>query len=556
MKGILIFTMVLLSAITISNAANASNINASVSNWRHGVKESNSNYTCPASEVMYGRKHHGDENGKTHYKCIDLEYGFYPVHLGPVVRSGWLTESNSYFKCPPHTAMIGRHHSGDENGPTRYTCAPMLLNNKKLALKHLNWSAWVKESKKDSGFQCTGNQVMVGRHHHGDENGNTKYLCASINWDESVVNPSSTVRVSRVSTHGSPVAQCPDKYILTGRSVSASDAELAITCRKATSDVGAKITVTEGPWRNWDNGSSNASNSFTCTNNQLLIGENYQTFPPRFRCGYIAIDGVIANISEYGWSDWVSSTNSTFNCPSELFMISRQSIKSGSNAFTRYKCAHARLPFHPTTLEVIRDNIEYEVGRPADDGLFASRADMGVGNNFYLHFDIGGEGYHSSDTPYIRSGFASAINFNALTHESQPPGAPIPLLVLLKSFGEKPLYPIHNFTADYLTFQGVPLTAINISAMKNKLKSGGEIGLWVCPNDSAPLSDSAPSPGWTVGDALDSVADYYFTDWTYSCSSNWNSECRIDRPLECDQNCLDEFSGDFGSPKICIKPSF
>ncbi|MFF2852384.1 hypothetical protein ACFVT5_39690 [Streptomyces sp. NPDC058001] len=32
-------------------------------------------------------------------------------------------ESNSYFSAPPNEVLVGRQHSGDENGPTWYQYA-------------------------------------------------------------------------------------------------------------------------------------------------------------------------------------------------------------------------------------------------------------------------------------------------------------------------------------------------------------------------------------------------------------------------------------------------
>ncbi len=75
-------------------------------------------------EVIVGRLHTGDENKKTQYKYGKLsimnDNSTYEVILSDYKWSDSMKESNSSFHCPPSCIIVGREHSGDENGLTRY----------------------------------------------------------------------------------------------------------------------------------------------------------------------------------------------------------------------------------------------------------------------------------------------------------------------------------------------------------------------------------------------------------------------------------------------------
>lgn len=78
--------------------------------------------------------------------------------------------------------MTGRHHSGDENGQTYYTSAKVTINYSStepapegtiIVPNVRTESANMKES--GSSFMCPSGTIMTGRAHTGDENGNTQY---------------------------------------------------------------------------------------------------------------------------------------------------------------------------------------------------------------------------------------------------------------------------------------------------------------------------------------------------------------------------------------------
>ncbi|WP_143519191.1 hypothetical protein [Pseudomonas sp. QTF5] len=146
--------------------------------WTVGIKESGSRFTCTVDTVLIGRKHSGDENANTHYKCATLSQFGKPVTTDEPLTSDNIKESGSEYVCPTNMVMVGREHDGDENGNTRYKCAFLNGPMGQLQVAPGAWSAGQAES--DHSLECAGNQVLVGRKHDGDENGHTYHKCATL----------------------------------------------------------------------------------------------------------------------------------------------------------------------------------------------------------------------------------------------------------------------------------------------------------------------------------------------------------------------------------------
>lgn len=177
------------------------------SDWIEAGKESESKYfNCPAGTVMVGRKHLGDENEITYYKCA--EFGSNIVQE----KSMWTikfpecgyrlkedddddfttcTDALNYDKnkqeyiyasCNPDEVMVGRFHEGDENQLSQIQCSKLYQDSNKpenrLQVIPSKWQGPVAESKSD--YTCPDNQVLIGRAHRSDENGYTQWQCASL----------------------------------------------------------------------------------------------------------------------------------------------------------------------------------------------------------------------------------------------------------------------------------------------------------------------------------------------------------------------------------------
>lgn len=146
------------------------------------IKENDSRFNCPVNEVMTGRGHKGDENGKTTYFCKTAYLNpTKTLDLTATVWSAVIKESDGVeYTCPQNKVLISRRHGGDENGGTVYQCASIqgAEAGSVVVVENKTWSQEYTES--DYTLKCGANQVMTGRYHKGDENGKTKHQCATL----------------------------------------------------------------------------------------------------------------------------------------------------------------------------------------------------------------------------------------------------------------------------------------------------------------------------------------------------------------------------------------
>ncbi|WP_349976516.1 hypothetical protein [Pseudomonas sp. WHRI 8519] len=142
--------------------------------------ERNSVFDCPPNMVITGREHDHDENGLTTYTCARLKQGDSHVVLSEQSQSRRFNEDGAhYFTCPPNQVMTGRDHYSDENGDTVYRCkAPKTESGHRLTVTPGPWSK--EQSEDGSNFQCEPGEVMIGRWHDDDENGDTRVRCALV----------------------------------------------------------------------------------------------------------------------------------------------------------------------------------------------------------------------------------------------------------------------------------------------------------------------------------------------------------------------------------------
>ena len=153
--------------------------------WSANIKESSGiAYICPASKVVIGRWHSGDENGNTQYYCCNVRpvAGSATVVPTTCAWSGNIKESSGIaYTCPADKVVAGRWHGGDENGNTQYYCCNLDRGGALLTVDG-STCAWSTDVKESSGitYTCTSSKQMVGRKHSGDENGNTQYYCCNM----------------------------------------------------------------------------------------------------------------------------------------------------------------------------------------------------------------------------------------------------------------------------------------------------------------------------------------------------------------------------------------
>ena len=143
-------------------------------------KASQEYYLCSSNRILTGRRHSGDENGKTWFEDAGLEavdesgnIVSGEISVTSVEWSEWSKESSGQgFDALNNRVLVGREHRGDENGKTRYATAIVLFNGKICMTTDRVSSSRIRESK---GIWCCSDseRVMTGRHHSGDENGRT-----------------------------------------------------------------------------------------------------------------------------------------------------------------------------------------------------------------------------------------------------------------------------------------------------------------------------------------------------------------------------------------------
>ncbi|MFK3726279.1 hypothetical protein ACI2KE_20945 [Pseudomonas monteilii] len=147
----------------------------------HALEEYDSEFNCPAGKAIVMRNHKGDERDDTTYGCAELRQNGKTATFGNVTTSEAIKESGGhYFTCPPNQVMTGRDHDGDENGDTRYRCASPIVNGHALTVKpDPYWSFAEKEH--ESTFDCRPGKLMAGRwHDEDDERGYSRVRCATV----------------------------------------------------------------------------------------------------------------------------------------------------------------------------------------------------------------------------------------------------------------------------------------------------------------------------------------------------------------------------------------
>ena len=160
-----------------------------------------SSYKAIKGYVIVGRKHTGDENGLTYYLTgkpkifdVDLCNEVHEARIAVLDRynSDSFKQSNLNFTCEGNNVIVGRTHTGDENGVTTFVYAELAVK-KVNPIGRYNYSIGVVEPKdpllfeesikiaKESNGEWALSKLgeyylpMVAMSHSGDENGTSTY---------------------------------------------------------------------------------------------------------------------------------------------------------------------------------------------------------------------------------------------------------------------------------------------------------------------------------------------------------------------------------------------
>jgi len=305
-------------------------------------KEKGSYFLCPQETVMTGRYHSGDENGQTNYEYASLkavdEDGNTVAGTITVEDITWSSafkeSSGKNFQAGANRVIVGRQHSGDENGKTQYATAIVKINGLQATVTDVVTS----DSKKESSwkwFKATGDRFIIGRYHNGDENGKTSYTSGRLEvyGSYSGAAPIGTVIVpkerSRVNLSQESDSEfiCPSNTVMTGRSHTgdengATGYEYASLKAVLNGEiVKGKITVEDVKWESYSK-AEDSGYGFDASLGRVIVGRRHtgdETGLTQYATGVIKFNGYPTEIRDYsiseakkesgGWNWFVAPNN-------------------------------------------------------------------------------------------------------------------------------------------------------------------------------------------------------------------------------------------------------
>lgn len=149
------------------------------------IKESSGHeFQGAENMVMIGRKHTGDENGDTYCLFATLKavnsFGVSMMGTIEIVDQQWsdeYKESDHDYIAPDGYVILGRAHAkdSDENGKTKYKIGRIKYNGVLTTVVSAQSAAPYQEYYESAGvfFSTYPNLLYIGRRHIGDENGTT-----------------------------------------------------------------------------------------------------------------------------------------------------------------------------------------------------------------------------------------------------------------------------------------------------------------------------------------------------------------------------------------------
>lgn len=307
-----------------------------------GMKESGSNFLCPTNTVMTGRYHKGDENGQTQYEYATLkavdENGNAVAGNITVENVTWAASfkesSGSGYDAPANRVIVGRKHTGDENGQTSYATAVIKIDGKSTVLQEGTTSTSIKES---SGiwFKTDANRVMTGRHHSGDENGRTYYTSARVVIPSSSTGPAPSGTIIVPHTRGQSATMqeskssftCPSGTVMTGRSHTGDEngtTQYEYSTLKAVNSRGeivmGNITIEDIKWDT--KFSEYFGMGYDAPVNRVIVGRKHlgdEKEETQYATGIVKFNGYTTTVKDYvvsetrkesgGWNWFRTSSN-------------------------------------------------------------------------------------------------------------------------------------------------------------------------------------------------------------------------------------------------------
>jgi hypothetical protein len=291
------------------------------------LKEKNSSFLCPTNTVMTGRYHGGDENGQTQYEYATLKAidGSGNPVAGTITvedvrwENSFKESSGGGYDALTGRVIVGRQHSGDENGQTKYATAIVKFNAQSTIIGNGINSSNIKESS-GTWFRTDQNRVITGRHHSGDENGQTYYGSATIFISVGASTdpaPAGTIIVPNIRTEGGSIKEstssflCPAGTVMTGRSHSGDEngsTQYEYATLKAIDPQGriviGEITITDIRWEKALEESS--GKGYDAPLNRVIVGRQHtgdENTSTQYATAIIKFNGHATEIINYTTSE-------------------------------------------------------------------------------------------------------------------------------------------------------------------------------------------------------------------------------------------------------------
>jgi hypothetical protein len=320
-------------------------------NSKHYVESAGTWYRCPPDQLLSSREHRGDENGTTLYWSVSMVLPWQLIQLeaGTEMELGPFKEAaGEWFDCPEDMLMIGRRHHGDENGNTYYTCAKFVYTGVPVLLSEPSRSKKIKESA-GLEYETPNGTVLAGRWHKGDENGETEYKDSRPRLDDRSgrrVLLGRRVWSEKIKEAGSDY-ECPAGSVLTGRWHSGDEngsTRYQYACLYVELEGEPSLSVTRNRVQSAQ--MKESGSSYQCPPNTFLTGrwhEGDENGKTQYEYADVYIQGLPAASTDRVSSDSIKeSAGIKYTCPGTSVMTGR-SHSGDENGHTRYEHGNVAL---------------------------------------------------------------------------------------------------------------------------------------------------------------------------------------------------------------------
>ncbi|WP_141729027.1 hypothetical protein [Pseudomonas putida] len=245
----------------------------------------------------------------------------------------YIDYTNDAGEKPVGFKVVEKTHNGSGRINRKLSCLEISISDDSntpeliaVPLGEISTSGNIEES--GSSFNCSATQVMIGRKHEGDENGDTTYTCQTVNGN-------GTEKILFNEDYSSPkMSECGRR-----KPGSLTDEQPDKNCTEAVTYNKDQVDPIY----------------FTCPTDSVMVGRDHEgdeTGYTTYRCATLYKDKEVeANklvVVPGEWEGSAKEPESDFTCGIGKVMIGR-AHKSDENGPTKYRCGQLFYPTNPTT---------------------------------------------------------------------------------------------------------------------------------------------------------------------------------------------------------------